>query len=70
MVRTTITAHTGGLDRLTVHDAPARLWIAPLTHPFLLTQSGMGRLPGPIESPGTEVVIHRLPGAATRSRRW
>jgi len=55
------TANAGCLDRLAIHDAVTRLRIASLTHPLPFAKGGVRSLPGPIESPGMEVMVDRLP---------
>jgi hypothetical protein len=46
--------HARGLDRLAVHDAPARLRMLALPNPFLLPEDRMGALPHAIQRSGSK----------------
>jgi hypothetical protein len=55
-------AHASGLDRLAVDDPSTGLRITAQPYTETLAQDGVKALPGPIQLPGANIVIHCLPG--------
>src|SRR5215217_5061463 len=58
-----LSSHAGGLHRLAIHYARARLDVSSDTHAQALSERGMQLLPGTVDAPGSEVVVvDGLPG--------
>jgi hypothetical protein len=58
-----LSSHAGGLHRLAIHYARARLDVSPDTHAQALSERGMQLLPGTVDAPAdSEVVMNGLPG--------
>lgn len=55
-------AHPGRSDRLAVQDATTRLGISPLPAPLPVSQCSIHALPGAIQTPEAEGLVHRLTG--------
>src|SRR5215212_2973991 len=56
-----LTAYSGGLDALAVHDPGTRLWISSESNPRLSAKGLVQSLPGAVDAPGPEVVVDGPP---------
>src|SRR5215208_4615353 len=57
-----LSADAGSLHRLAVHDSSTGLRVSPELRPQAFTHRAVQPLPGAIQTPGSKVVEHRLPG--------
>src|SRR5829696_6156635 len=61
VVATLLSAHSGGLDRLTIHNPRARLRIPLQANPQTFSDSPVDPCPGAIDAPFPEVVVNGGP---------